>query len=116
MVLIGILFKLQLWPGATLMSIIACIAGVGLLIILFFQHLGNKHSEPEERNYSFNMLKRTGVIISISIALTLIPVKTLCSLYHPDDPEYVKLFTRAYEEEKKEYWDEFNTYRKSKDK
>ncbi|MFL5729933.1 MAG: hypothetical protein ACJ75J_10640 [Cytophagaceae bacterium] len=114
--LIGVLFKLMLWPFGTVLTYMGSFFGIGLFVVLLLPGFLFRKSVPEERHYYSWILKRAFGIIGICIALAFTPIKTLCILYHPDDPEYVRLFTKAYDGQSERDWEEFHAYRKSKEK
>lgn len=111
-ILIGILFKLQLWPNGQNIIEMGGYLGLGILLFLLINYLINKKSSNPDSNYFFNLLTRSIGIIGFGIIVMLIPVKKLITLYHPNDKEYVRLYMKAYKaENNQKYWKEFEEYR-----
>lgn len=109
-IFIGILFKLQLWPNGQDIISMGSFLGLGIGAFIFIRYYLNKKTGTDIEYY-LNSIKRSIGIVGTCLVLTLIPVRTLVTFYHPDDNEYVRLFMRAYDSDNQEYWDEFAQYR-----
>jgi hypothetical protein len=81
---IGILFKFQSWPGAS-MNLIVGIVGLTIVTIIFL--IKKKKSAD---NYYSTILKRVIVFGAICIFLFAIPTKTWLNWKFPNNPEYVQ--------------------------
>lgn len=111
-ILIGILFKLQLWPNGQNIIAMGGYLGIGILLYLLISYLLNKIKASPEVNYFYNLLVRSIGIIGIGIFIMLIPLKNLIAFYHPNDKEFVRLFMKAYKSgNNQKYWNEFEEYR-----
>ncbi len=88
--LIGVLFKIQDYPGADLLLVLGLFASISITIIALWKN--NK----VKGNFYFNILKRTAIISLIIITLMKIPLKNLLNWQYPNDPEYVEAVIKAY--------------------
>lgn len=89
MVLIGVLFKIQLWPGGTLqLSLGLFVTAVTLAVALFF-YLRTK------RAYYRRMFTRIAIIGGFGLLLFLTPRGTLIDIYFRDSPEYADLLKQV---------------------
>ena len=107
----GILFKLQIWQGAKGLLTIGTFGILIMWVIVFIKR--NKLSDMT--SYYKNMFARMTLIGSITIILYFLPTGQLFKIYHPDDPEYARLFTMAHDTpENAEYQKAFEEYHNKK--
>jgi hypothetical protein len=111
---IGILFKFQSWPGASVNLIIGI---VGLTVVTIIS-LIKMHKNTD--NYYSNILKRVAGFGAICIFLLAIPTKTWLGWKFPNNPEYVQAVIDAQanpnnqelwqkvDEERERMYDELN--------
>ena len=104
--IIGILFKLQSYPGADAQLIIGAVTlGVVALVAAF------KYRKSSESYYSI-ILKRVIVIGGFTIFLIVIPAKNWLGFQYPNNPEYVEALLKAQADPKNEsLWDEVDVER-----
>lgn len=97
---IGILFKFQSWPGATIQL------GIGLLGLIIVTIIFLIKMRQNTDNYYSNILKRVFIFGAINIFLFAIPTKTLLNWQYPNNPEYIKAVLDAQAApNNKELWD-----------
>ncbi len=82
----GILFKWQLWPGGEFILIVGLIAAAGLLIALIAGATGNSAMRP----FAAKAGARLSVWGSLALLLWLTPQITLVEWRHADEPELVE--------------------------
>ncbi|HSZ25836.1 MAG TPA: hypothetical protein VK766_08970 [Cytophagaceae bacterium] len=109
---IGILFKLLLWKGGDTILI------AGLMVMAISKIIGLllkwKYADALE-NYFKNLFLRYYIIAGITLIVFLIPSKTIVFLYHRDDPQYVTLYLRYFNEPSNmKYREDFFRYRSKK--
>ncbi|MFT6166691.1 MAG: glucan phosphoethanolaminetransferase (alkaline phosphatase superfamily) [Vicingaceae bacterium] len=114
--LVGILFKLSFWPGAT-MQLITGLAVLLIVTVISFFKLKNSND-----GYYFKVLKRAVPVVSICITLIYIPTQVWLELRYPNNPEYVQALIEAeanpsnselwekVDEEKEKMMEEKNNY------
>jgi hypothetical protein len=93
-VFIGILFKLMIWRGGNTFLVI------GLVAMLLFKVIGlilEKSLAREMDNYFKRLFLRYYIIAGVAVIMLLTPYRTIVNVYHRDDPEYVRLFIRTFE-------------------
>jgi hypothetical protein len=113
-VFMGILLKLMIWRGGNFLLV------TGLFILIVSQMIGlllkMKHASALE-NYFSNLFLRYYLIALIALGMWLIPYKNIAGIYYRNDPEYVRLFVRHFEEPSNmQYRSEFFEYRRNKSK
>lgn len=81
---IGILFKFQSWPGASV-NLIMGIIGLSVVTIISLIKM-----QKNKDNYYSNILKRVVGFGAICIFLLAIPTKTWLGWKFPNNPEYVQ--------------------------
>ena len=87
-VVLGILFKLQYWPGSHLYLLIGTYTSPVLLIITYI--LKSTSTEELKRYYS-SMLLRIGVLTLLSLLFFLTPTSTILKIQYRHDPELARL-------------------------
>ena len=92
--LVGILFKLMLWPGSKSMLIIGFASSLILFIVASM--LKNKRNETD-KVYFKNLLIRTGTIFVITLLLLLVSNQSLIRFQYHDDPKYAELMIEKNE-------------------
>jgi hypothetical protein len=111
-VFIGILFKLMIWRGGNTL-LIAGLSSMALSKILGLI-LENKLVR-ELNSYFRRLFLRYYIIAAVGLIMWLTPYKFIVSVYHRDDPEYVRLFIRYFEEpDNMNYRAEFLQHRRKK--
>ena len=90
MVSIGIMFKLQMWPGAGPMLIVGAPPMFIILIIVFVKFILTKHK------FYLNALIRCGIFTLFGIALFFTSGLTLIKLQFRNHPEYIQAY-EAYQ-------------------
>ena len=87
----GVLFKLQIWPGADTILFVGSIAtSFSVLVSLAF------YRSSKEQPY-LNMLKRSIPILLISLLAYSTTSRQLLEAKYPDNPEYIEAFIAAQE-------------------
>jgi hypothetical protein len=111
-VFIGILFKLMIWRGGN----IFLITGLSAMAVSKILGLILENRLVRELNSYFRRLfLRYYIIAAAGLIMLLTPYKFIVSVYHRDDPEYVRLFVRYVEEPNNmEYRAEFLQHRRKK--
>lgn len=90
---IGVLFKLQYWPGADF----SLLLGIFLAIIIFsITYFLKSKSKDELETYYKNMTIRITTLITLAALLYLTPTATLVKLQYWNDPELARLKTLKY--------------------
>ncbi|NOX46290.1 MAG: hypothetical protein GXO89_04855 [Chlorobi bacterium] len=85
---LGILFKLEHWPGSNFNLMIGLVTTLIVSIIALIKFFKSKD------NYYKQILKRTAIIGGLGLLLTAVPDLTLQKIQYRNHPEYIK----AYEE------------------
>ena len=112
--LLGILFKIQHYPGATIMLLVGSLVAPVFLVLTLV--LKSKATE-ELKVYYQNMTTRTVAITFFTILLYLTPVSTLVSIQYWDDPEMVRLSTLRFEyPDNDEYQRQYEEYMLEKER
>ena len=88
---IGFLFKVQFYPGATLMLETGSIGLVIVLAISGFKWMKGKNP------FYLEMIKRTVIIGVIALIVGAMPYRTLVGWRLPDNPEYAEALINALE-------------------
>jgi hypothetical protein len=110
---LGILFKLQHYPGGGFITIIGSVAGISFIVITYF--IQNKSSEKLHTYYK-NMSLRTLVLTIAIIFFTLLPGKFIIQIQYHNDPELVKFKTQVLENPgNRQYQEDLNKYLFKKD-
>jgi hypothetical protein len=112
--LVGILFKIQYWPGANVNLKVGCITAPILLAVIIFM----KSKAAENLNtYYKNMMTRTGVLSILGLLFFFTSTETLVHIQYGEDPEVARLKTLIYTTENREQYkqelDEYITIRDS---
>ena len=84
--LIGMLFKVQYWPGEGVMLMAGMFTGVLVLIPSIFKFLKNREE------YYKKALVRGSVLVGISTILFLTPARTLVELQYRNHPRYIEAY------------------------
>lgn len=85
-ILNGILFKLQLWPGGELMMYIGIIFLVFILVVASIFYFRSR-----DRFYK-RVFTRSIIIGLTGVLIFLLPMSTLIDIYFRDYPEYAELY------------------------
>jgi len=91
---IGILFKIQYWPGGQLYLLIGTITAPVIMAIVLF--LKSKAAEDLSIYYK-NMFSRTIVLSVLTVLFYLTPTSTLLKIQYRSDPELARLKILYYE-------------------
>lgn len=118
---IGILFKLQHYPGQKIMMIVGLISGLTFLIVTYF--LLRRTSE-DLRTYYKNMFLRTLVLAITVTFFAFFPTKVITQIQYRDDPQRVILLNKIeddpdnmqYREDLREYLNQKDSIKFSTDK
>lgn len=86
---LGILFKFQSWPLASIQL------GVGLLELNIIAIISIMKLKKSTDNYHSNILKRVVIMSKIGLCLVVIPNKTLLNMKYPYHPEFIKAIIEA---------------------
>ena len=109
-VFVGLLAKLMIWRGGNIFLLV----GLGMMLVfkIFGLILESKLAE-EMDSYFKKLFLRYYIIAGLAVILLITPYKYIVSIYHRDDPEYVRLFYRYFEEPKnKAYKADFLRHRR----
>lgn len=103
---VGIVFKLQSWPGASLQLMISIVGLGAVLIVSLFKIRKNTDG------YYVNLLKRVLLFGAISLALLSIPAKAWLDWRYPNNPEFVNAVLEAREHpENQKLWEKVDDER-----
>ncbi len=94
---IGILFKLMIWRGGNTLLI------SGLVMMIVFKMWGmilEKKKASMMGKYFKTLFLRYYIKSTIALIILFIPYEYIVAIYHRDDPEYVRLFVRYFEDPK----------------
>ncbi|NEM96608.1 hypothetical protein [Pontibacter burrus] len=98
--LIGILFKFQAWPGATINL------GVGLSGLVIALLVGAVKYTRSKSDYYTKIFKRIAVYGGIGLIMLLLPEETWLEFKYRNHPDYVKAVKKAMaESDNQELWD-----------
>jgi hypothetical protein len=107
---IGILFKLMIWRGGNAILI------SGLSMMILFKVWGmvlERKKAATMGKYFKTLFIRYYIKFSIALIILFVPYKVIVSIYHRDDPEYVRLFIQYFDEPKNmKYRAEFLQHRR----
>ena len=90
---IGILFKIQYWPGANFHLLIGTVTAPIILGVTYFL---KKKASDELKTYFKNMTVRLVTLSILTILLYLTPTENLLKIQYREDPELVRLKTLLY--------------------
>lgn len=109
----GILFKIQYWPGST---ILLGIAIVPVIVILIVSAILFRKSAQELIRYYRNMIIRAGIITFFTVLFFVVSGNTLLKIQYRNDPEYVRLMIqRSSNPNNTEFEKQLEDYRHKKD-
>ncbi len=112
--LIGLLFKIQYWPG---LSIYLAICSVAMAIVFVISLYLKSKALPELKIYYRNMLRRTGFIFVLTLLFYLPSNATLLKIQYWDNPELARInylyFTYPENPEYKKMHDDYYRRRDS---
>lgn len=91
LLLMGILFKLQFWPGANTNIAIGLFWSLCILVVSLVK-LSGSHAV-----YYRMICRRVSVLSLVGIALWLTPSRILFGFFHRDHPAYVQAMIRSWE-------------------
>lgn len=105
---VGILFRLQYWPGAKNMVMLAAL-GLTVLIAVVFYYKGKE--ALIRQSYLNNLWMRQAILAVFTIALFFTSNKTLLTLQYPNDPEIVRIKSNHFDHPENEaYTKEYREY------
>ncbi len=105
---IGVMFKLQYWPGAQVQLLAGLFTAPIIFVVVYF--LQKKSSEDLVLYYK-NMFNRTLLLSILTMALYFTPTSTLIKIQHWDDAELARLKTQHFANpDNEEYAREYNKY------
>ncbi len=109
-VFVGMLMKLMIWRGGN----IFLLSGLGMMLVFkIFGLILEKKLAEEMDSYFRKLFLRYYIIAGISVLLLCTPYKFIVSIYHRNDPEYISLFIKYFEEPKnKKYKSDFLKHRR----
>jgi len=111
---VGILFRLQYWPGAKNMVMVAAL-GLPILIAVVFYLKGR--SEISHQSYFNKLLIRQAVLAAFAVSLFFVSNKALLTLQYPNDPEAVRIKSNHFDHPENEaYTKEYMEYMEMKRK
>ncbi len=109
-VFIGILFKLMVWRGGNAILV----AGLGAMIL--FKLLGlilERKNAATMGKYFKTLFLRYYIKSIVALIILFVPYKTIVAIYHRDDPDYVGLYVRWFDEpDNLKYREEFFRHRR----
>ncbi|EJF10152.1 hypothetical protein [Pontibacter sp. BAB1700] len=98
--LIGLLFKFQDWPGATINL------GVGLFGLVIALIVGAVKYSKSKSDYYTKIFKRIAVYGGLGLIMLLLPKEAWLEFRYRNHPEYVKAVKKAMaESDNQELWD-----------
>ncbi len=110
---IGILFKVQYWPGGQAYMLVGAVTAPVILAVTYFL----KSKAPEELSvYYKNMIKRTAILTVLAALFCFTSTSTLIKIQCWDDPEMARLKTQYFTNpENEEYERQYDEYMFKKD-
>ncbi|PZR19316.1 MAG: hypothetical protein DI539_14440 [Flavobacterium psychrophilum] len=93
---VGILFKVMMWPGASFMLLVGIVPFFVLTLTTILKYSGNKDG------YYKRIFVRTIVFGSVSLLLYLLPANTILKIKYRCCPEYVNAVTAASQDPENE--------------
>src|SRR5690606_3857839 len=94
MSLAGILFKLQYWPGAGILSLFGFMFSTVILMVTIIMMVTG--SSAKLKVYYLNMIIRSSILFAISLILLFTPFETLLNMQYWDDPQLARLKAEYY--------------------
>lgn len=89
-IIMGALFKIQIWPGGTFqLQIGLIVTGIILIVATLFYLRTNK------KEYYTRIFKRIAIVGGLGLILYLVPTNTLVDLYYGDNPDYADLYKKV---------------------
>ncbi|MCU0431684.1 MAG: hypothetical protein MUF42_17115 [Cytophagaceae bacterium] len=101
--LVGVLFRLNFWPGASTLLYIGCGAA---LMVLVYAYLNSRQLEllqtydPGEKpayNFYLPLLYRAAAVLLLALSVTVWPETRQYAFWNRNDPELVRLYMRMKE-------------------
>ena len=110
---IGVLFKLQYWPGAQVNLLVGAVTAPIILGVTLF--LKSKAAD-DLKTYYKNMTIRAVTLTTLTVLLYLTPTASLLKIQYWDDPELARLKTLHYTDpENEEYRRQHDEYMMKRD-
>ena len=98
---LGILFKLQYWPGAGIMLLLSLLYGGILLLVILLNH---RHADHARKQYNSRIILRTVIFGVLCAVLYITPTSALVKLQYRNNPEEAAIRANYYEDpENEEY-------------
>ncbi len=91
-IIIGGLFKLQFWPGATVQLMTGLVSTGLLLLIALIIYFRRK------ADYYVRIFKRIAIYGGLGLILYLTPTATIVDIYYRDNPEYAELYKKVLDD------------------
>lgn len=111
LIMIGSLFKIQLWPGANIQLANGLVLTGIIFLIAFIFYSRNKTA------FYKNIFLRIAIIGGFGLLLFMTPNNTLIDIYYPNHPEYREAFKKAIANpQDKNLWDEVDRLREERHK
>jgi hypothetical protein len=86
--IMGVLFKLQIWSGASGLLLIGLVStGIILLISVFY------YMKDKSESY-IRIIKRIAIYGSFGLMMSIITTSTLVDIYYRDNPDYAELYKK----------------------
>lgn len=106
MTIIGLLFKFQSWPGATMNL------AIGLLGLVIALIVGTIKYSKTKSDYYTKIFKRIAVYGGLGVILLLLPKETWLELKYRNHPNYVNAIKNAKADpDNQELWDKVDEER-----
>ena len=87
---VGILFKLQFWPGAEINLLTGMVLCALTVIVAIFLR-NRKEADEGMHNYFRVLIKRALLAISFAALFFAVPQRTIINIEYRKDPEYARL-------------------------
>ena len=91
-IIIGGLFKLQFWPGATVQLMTGLVSTGLILLIALIIYFRRK------ADYYLKIFKRIAIYGGLGLILYLTPTATIVDIYYRDNPEYAELYKKVLDD------------------
>lgn len=106
LILIGILFKAQLWPGGGIQL------GTGLFFTGIILIVALIYNSRNKANFYKGIFRRIAIIGGFGLLIFMTSTDTIIDTYYPDQPEYREAFKKAVANpQDQSLWDEVDRLR-----
>jgi hypothetical protein len=110
---IGVMYKIQSWPGAQVDLVLGLFSAPIILAGVYYLR---KKAIPDLVIYYKNMLQRTILLLTVTVIMYLIPTATIIKHQYWNDPELAKLTIQYFSDPNNpDYVRQYNACRMNRD-